>query len=98
MVPSWNITITSITSSSLAVKWSDFPLSIPVKLLLVKYTELNSNVSLVYLSSTRNTTHGTGNVLKGFQFYEVKVIAVTTVAGNRSYSSEAVLARTDEAG
>ena len=98
VVPSWNITITNITSSSLIVKWSNFPLNIPVHRFLVKYSERNSSISLVFQSPTGNNTHRSGSVLKVFRFYEVKVIAETATVGNRTYSSETASTRTDEGG
>jgi len=98
VVPSWNVTITNITSFSLTVKWTNFPLSISVQRFLVKYTELNSNFSLVFQSSTWYNTHHTGSVLKGFRLYEVTVIAVATDFGNGTYSSVPTLTRTSEGG
>ena len=97
-MPSWNITVTSLTSSSLTVKWSDFPSSLPVQRFLVKYKEQNSNVSLVFQASSSYNTHHSGRVLKAYQFYEVKVIAVAASVGNGTYSSEAVITRTKEGG
>ena len=87
-----------MTSSSLAVKWSNFPLSVPVQHFLVTYREQSSNVTLIFQVSTPYNTHNTGSVLKGYQFYEVKVIAVTTSVGNGTFSSTATLARTKEGG
>ena len=98
MVPSWNITITSKTSSSLAIRWPNFPLNVPLQRFLVKYTEQNSNVSLVFQVSKWYTTHYTGRILKGYELYEVKVIAVTANVGNGTYSTEAAFTRTDEGG
>ena len=98
VLPSWNTSITSRTSSSLTVRWSTFPLSVPILRFWVKYTEQNSNVSMVYQVASWYNTHYSGSVLKGYQFYEVKIIAVATSSGNGTYSSTATLIRTKEGG
>ena len=97
MVPSWNFTIINKTSTSLTVRWSNFPLSVPIQHLLVKYKDKNSNASLAYNVSNWYNSHYTGNVLKVYMFYEVYVVAVSSVNGTL-YSSEAMTARTNEGG
>ncbi|XP_073248869.1 uncharacterized protein [Porites lutea] len=97
VVPSWNVTITSKTSSSLTVRWSNFPSSVPIQSFLVKYKQKSSNVSLIYHVSRWYNSHYTGNILKGYTFYEVNVVALANSLGNRTlYSSEAITARTNE--
>ena len=97
VVPSWNVTIINKTSTSLTVRWSNFPLSVPIQHLLVKYKDKNSNASLAYNVSNWYNSHYTGNVLKVYMFYEVYVVAVSSVNGTL-YSSEAMTARTNEGG
>ena len=97
MVPSWNVTIINKTSTSLTVRWSNSPLSVPIQHLLVKYKDKNSNASLAYNVSNWYNSHYTGNVLKVYMFYEVYVVAVSSVNG-ALYSSEAMTARTNEGG
>ena len=97
VVPSWNVTITYKTTSSLTVRWSTFPLNVPIQRFLVKYKEKNSNVSLIYHVSNWYNSHYTGNTLKGYTFYEVNVVAETSGNGTL-YSSEAITARTHEGG
>ena len=89
MVPSWNVTIINKTSTSLTVRWSNFPLSVPIQHLLVKYKDKNSNAILVYNVSNWYNSHCTGNVFKVYMFYEVYVVAVSSVNGTL-YSSEAM--------
>ena len=99
VVTSWNVTISNKTSSSLTVRWSNFPSSVSIQRFLVKYKEKSSNVSLIYHISYWYNSHYTGNVLKGYTFYEVSVVAVANTLGNSTlYSSEAVTARTNEGG
>jgi len=97
VVPSWNVTITYKTISSLTVRWSTFPLNVPIQRFLVKYKEKNSNVSLIYHVSNWYNSHYTGNTLKGYTFYEVNVVAETSGNGTL-YSSDAITARTQEGG
>ena len=97
VVPSWNVTITYKTTSSFTVRWSTFPLNVPIQRFLVKYKEKNSNVSLIYHVSNWYNSHYTGNTLKGYTFYEVNVVAETSGNGTL-YSSEAITARTHEGG
>ncbi|KAM7428099.1 hypothetical protein ABFA07_020874 [Porites harrisoni] len=96
VVPSWNVTITYKTSSSLTVRWSNFPLSFPIQRYLVRYKEQNSNVSLIYQASSWYNSHYSGSTLRGYQFYRVNIIAVATYSENGTYSSEAAIARTNE--
>ena len=100
MVPSWNITITYKTSSSLTVRWTYFPLSVQVQRYLVRYKEKNSNISLIYHVSKWNNLHYTGNMLRGYSLYEVNVFAVVNTSGNETLyqSSEVITARTSEGG
>ena len=98
VVPSWNVTITYKTSSSLTVRWSNFPLSFPIQRYLVRYKEQNSNVSLIYQASSWYNSHYSGSTLRGYQFYRVNIIAVATYSENGTYSSEATIARTNEGG
>ena len=98
VVPSWNVTITYKTSSSLTVRWSNFPLSFPIQRYLVRYKEQNSNVSLIYQASNWYNSHYSGSTLRGYQFYQVNIIAVATYSENGTYSSEATIARTNEGG
>ena len=79
------------------MRWSNFPLSVPLQHLLVKYNDKNSNASLTYNVSNWYNSHYTGNVLKVYMFYEVYVVAVSSVNGTL-YSSEAMTARTNEGG
>ncbi|KAL9953497.1 hypothetical protein ACROYT_G040920 [Oculina patagonica] len=97
LVPSWNVTVTNTTSSSLTVQWSKFPLtSLPIQRFLVNYREHNSNVSLIFQAPSSHSTHYTGTVLKSYQYYDVHVIAVTTGVGNGTYSSQTESTMTDE--
>ena len=65
----------------------------------MKYKQKSSNVSLIYHVSHWYNSHYTGNILKGYTFYEVNVVAVANALGNRTlYASEAITARTDEGG
>ena len=100
MVPSWNVTITDKTSSSLTVRWTNFPLSVPIQRFLVKYKEKNSNISLIYQVSKWNNLHYTGNMLSGYWLYEVNVFAVMNTSGDETlyHSSEVLTARTSEGG
>lgn len=98
-VPTWNVTIYRITSSSLSVRWTNFPLNFTVQGFLIKYTLQNSNVSQVFQASKWHNTHYSGSVLKGYSYYEVKVIAVViTGNGTSMYSTRASLTRTNEGG
>lgn len=99
LVPSWNVSVTGSTSSSLTVQWSKFPLTgLPIQRFLVSYREHNSNVSLIFQASSSYSIHYTGRVLRSYQFYDVQVIAATTSAGNGTYSSQTETTRTDEGG
>lgn len=98
MLPSWNVTIAYKTSSSLTIRWSNFPLSVPIQWFLVRYKEPNSSVSLIYKVSNWYNSHYSGSVLRTYQFYEVNVIAVANNSGNGTYSSEPTIARTNEGG
>ena len=53
---------------------------------------------MVYQVASWYNTHYSGSGLKSYQFYEVKVIAVVTSSGNRTFSSTATLVRTKEGG
>ena len=55
---------------------------------------------MVFQVSKWHNTHYSGSVLKGYQFYEVQVVAVTTASGNSTYmySTKAALRRTSEGG
>ena len=92
--------MTSMTSTSLTIRWQDFPLNFPLQRFLVKYKEQNINLTMVFQVSKWNSTHNSGSVLKGYQFYEVQVIAVITASGNGTYmySTKAALTRTSEGG
>ena len=92
--------MTSMTPTSLTIRWHDFPLNRPLQRFLVKYKEQNINLTMVFQVSKWYNTHYSGSVLKGYQFYEVQVIAVTTASGNGTYmySTKAALARTSEGG
>lgn len=98
MLPSWNVTITYKTSSSLTIRWSNFPLSVPIQWFLVRYKEQNSSFSLIYKVSNWYNSHYSGSVLRTYQSYEVDVIAVANNSGNGAYSSEPTIARTNEGG
>ena len=100
MVNSWNVTITYKTSSSLTVRWTNFPLSIPIQRFLVKYKEKNSNISLIYHVSKWKSSHYTANMLKGYTLYEVNVFAVANTSGNETLyqSNKVITARTNEGG
>ena len=100
MVPSWNVTITDKTSSSLTVRWTNFPLSVPIQRFLVKYKEKNSNISLIYQVSKWNNLHYTENMLSGYWLYEVNVFAVVNTSGDETlyHSSEVLTVRTSEGG
>jgi len=64
----------------------------------VNYREHNSNVSLIFEVPNSYDTHHSGPVFKSYQFYDLQVIAVTTSAGNGTYSSQIETARTEEGG
>ena len=98
VLPSWNVTVTYKTSSSLTVRWSNFPLSIPIRQFLVRYKDQNSNFSLIYKVSNWYNSHNSGSILRGYQFYQVNVIAVGVYSGNGTYSSQTTVARTNEGG
>lgn len=98
VLPSWNVTVTYRTSSSLTVRWSNFPLSIPIQQFLVRYKDQNSNLSLIYKVSNWYNSHNSGSILRGYQFYQVNVIAVGVYSGNGTYSSQTTVARTNEGG
>ena len=98
VLPSWNVTIAYKTSSSLTIRWSNFPLSVPVQWFLVRYKEQNSSFSLIYKVSNWYNSHYSGSVLRTYQSYEVNVIAVANNSGNGAYSSEPTIARTNEGG
>ena len=98
VLPSWNVTIAYKTSSSLTIRWSNFPLSVPIQWFLVRYKEPNSSVSLIYKVSNWYNSHYSGSVLRTYQSYEVNVIAVANNSGNGAYSSEPTIARTNEGG
>ena len=97
-LPSWNVTIAYKTSSSLTIRWSNFPLSVPIQWFLVRYKGPNSSVSLIYKVSNWYNSHYSGSVLRTYQSYEVNVIAVANNSGNGTYSSEPTIARTSEGG
>ena len=63
----------------------------------MKYKDENSNVSLIYYVSNWYNSHYTGNLLKVCMFYEVYVVAVSSVNGTL-YSSKAITERTNEGG
>ncbi|CAH3116621.1 unnamed protein product [Porites lobata] len=98
VVPSWNVTITYKTSSSLTLQWTNFPSSVPIERFLVKYKDKTSNISLIYRVSKWNNLHYTGNILRGYSLYEVNVFAVANTSGNGTLyqSSEVITARTSE--
>ena len=98
VLPSWNVTVTYKTSSSLTVRWSNFPLSIPIQQFLVRYKDQNSNFSLIYKISNWYNSHSSGSILRGYQFYQVNIIAVGVYSGNDTYSSQTTVARTNEGG
>ena len=98
VLPSWNVTIAYKTSSSLTIRWSNFPLSVPIQWFLVRYKEQNSSFSLIYKVSNWYNSHYSGSVLRTYQSYEVDVIAVANNSGNGAYSSEPTIARTNEGG
>ena len=98
VLPSWNVTVTYKTSSSLTVRWSNFPLSIPIQQFLVRYKDQNSNFSLIYKISNWYNSHSSGSILRGYQFYQVNIIAVGVYSGNGTYSSQITVARTNEGG
>ena len=98
VVPSWNATISYKTSSSLTVRWSSFPLGVQIQRFLVIYKEQNSSVSLIYQVGNWYNSHNSGSILRGYQFYQVNIIAVVTNSGNGTYSSEATIVRTNEGG
>ena len=98
VLPSWNVTIAYKTSSSLTIRWSNFPLSVPIQWFLVRYKEHNSSFSLIYKVSNWYNSHYSGSVLRTYQSYEVDVIAVANNSGNGAYSSEPTIARTNEGG
>ena len=98
VLPSWNVTIAYKTSSSLTIRWSNFPLSVPIQWFLVRYKEQNSSVSLIYKVSNLYNSHYSGSVLRTYQSYEVNLIAVANNSGNGTYSSEPIIARTNEGG
>ena len=98
VLPSWNVTIAYKTSSSLTIRWSNFPLSVPIQWFLVRYKEHNSSFSLIYKVSNWYNSHYSGSVLRTYQSYEVNVIAVANNSGNGAYSSEPTIARTNEGG
>ena len=98
VLPSWNVTIAYKTSSSLTIRWSNFPLSVPIQWFLVRYKEQNSSFSLIYKVSNWYNSHYSGSVLRTYQSYEVNVIAVANNSGNGAYSSEPTIARTNEGG
>jgi len=98
VLPSWNVTVTYKTSSSLTVRWSNFPLSVPIQQFLVRYKDQNSNFSLIYKVSNWYNSHNSGSILRGYQFYQVNIIAVATNSGNGTYSSQTTVARTNEGG
>ena len=98
VLPSWNVTIAYKTSSSLTIRWSNFPLSVPIQWFLVRYKEPNSSFSLIYKVSNWYNSHYSGSVLRTYQSYEVDVIAVANNSGNGAYSSEPTIARTNEGG
>ena len=98
VLPSWNVTIAYKTSSSLAIRWSNFPLSVPIQWFLVRYKEQNSSLSLIYKVSNWYNSHNSGSVLRSYQSYEVNVIALANNSGNGTYSSEPTIARTNEGG
>lgn len=97
-MPSWNATISYKTSSSLTVRWPSFPLSVLIQRFLVIYKEQNSSVSLIYQVGNWYNSHNSGRILRGYQFYQVNIIAVATNSGNGTYSSEATIVRTNEGG
>ncbi|XP_022786238.1 uncharacterized protein LOC111326491 isoform X2 [Stylophora pistillata] len=97
LVPSWNISISYTTTKSMTVQWSSFPLtSHSVQQLLVNYREHNSNVSLVFQTPSYYNTHYTGRILKGYQYYDVQVIAVASNSSNGTFTSRREIGRTDE--
>ena len=98
VLPSWNVTIAYKTSSSLTIRWSNFPLSVPIQWFLVRYKEHNSSFNLIYKVSNWYNSHYSGSVLRTYQSYEVNVIAVANNSGNGAYSSEPTIARTNEGG
>ena len=98
VLPSWNVTIAYKTSSSLTIRWSNFPLSVPIQWFLVRYKEQNSSFSLIYKVSNWYNSHYSGSVLRTYQSYEVDVIAVANNSGNGAYSSEPTIAITNEGG
>ena len=99
LVPSWNISISDTTTSSMTVQWSNFPLtSQSIQRLLVGYREHNSNVSLIFETQSYYNTHYTGKVLGSYQYYDVQLIAVASNSSNGTFSSKKEIARTNEGG
>ena len=93
--PSWNITVSSITSSSALVYWSNLPLPQSVSYYLVRFKELSNNVSRLFKA---NSNSYYTNLLRGFTAYEVHVFAVTSSGENATHASNAVSIVTAEGG
>ena len=99
LLPSWNISISDTTTSSMTVQWSNFPMtSQSIQRLLVSYREHNSNVSLIFETQSYSNTHYTGKILRSYQYYDVQVIAVASNSSNGTFSSRKEIARTNEGG
>ncbi|PFX28263.1 Transmembrane protease serine 5 [Stylophora pistillata] len=97
LVPSWNISISNTTTTSMRVQWSNFPLtSHSIQKLLVNYREHNSNVSLIFQTPSYYNTHYTGRVLRSYQYYDVQVVAVASNSSNGTYTSRKEMGRTEE--
>ena len=94
---SWNITVSSITSSSARVQWPSFPLSFSVSYYFVRYKEDSNSVSRLFRVSGYSNTHYSG-LLRGYTAYDVQVFAVTTDKGNATYASNTVSFQTPEGG
>lgn len=96
-LPSWNITVNSITSSSATVWWSNFPLPLPVNYYLVRYKKVPNGVSRLFQVSQSSNTYYMSH-LKAYTSYYVQLIAVAARSVNVTYSSKAVVIQTDEDG
>ena len=98
-LPSWNLSVHNISSSSAFVEWTDFPLNVTISQFMVMFTEENSNLSaLLQVQSLYYRGYFLYKLLKPNRMYKFQVLAFTGGVENFTYSTEIKTITTGEGG
>jgi len=96
---SWHLSVYNITSSSVFVAWTEFPLNVSITHFMVMFTKKNTNLSvLLRVKSLYDQYYFVDKLLKPHQKYEFQVLAFTGSAENVTYSTEIQTITTGEGG